>query len=88
MSEHAVTGCVDCPMFNDGQKYEYEATCKHPLAPPQFFDRDNQDAKMGDVKRIEIGESGEYWTKSFYYFPITPDWCPLKKEPITIIFKP
>jgi hypothetical protein len=62
MSEIKVTGCSDCPFFNDGANYEYRAKCQHPA--------NNTD------ERIEV-----HWGK-----PITPDWCPLKKEPITIIF--
>ena len=74
---NVVTGCSDCPLFNDGQQYEFEAICKHPQAPPQFFEPLNPDA---EVKRIEIEMSGSFER------PVTPYWCPLKLEQLTLFF--
>lgn len=82
-----VRGCVDCPLFDDGANYEYEQICKHPFAPHQFYESDKPEIKQKDIPRIEIEECGEQWSESFHYSPITPDWCPLKTEPITIYFK-
>lgn len=77
-----MTGCIDCPMFDDGSNHEYDEICKHPNAPIQFYEPSGEANQ--DVKRIKIESLGEYWSKGHKYVPITPDWCPLNKEPITI----
>lgn len=77
--ELIVKGCSDCPMFNNGANFEYEAICQHPAAPNQFYE---PLYPKKEVFRIEIESSGE--DLSYIEWPVTPDWCPIVKEPITI----
>ncbi len=86
MSETKVHGCIDCPMYDDGANYEYEQICNHPLAPHQYYEpgEDNPD----EIPRIEVTDNGEdFFSGKYKEVPITPEWCPLKKEPITIIYE-
>lgn len=79
MSDAKVSGCSDCPMFDDGHRYEYELICNHPSAPNQFSDPVYPER---EVFRIEMDDSGDGPT--YIEWVVTPDWCPLKKEPLTI----
>lgn len=72
--EHIVMGCNSCPFFED----EYN-TCNHPI-----IDNWVEVPYKHNSNQIEMDCSGD--EMSYIEFPITPDWCPLKKEPITIIF--
>ena len=36
--EIKVTGCKDCPLFDDGSDYEYVATCKITGTEPKGID--------------------------------------------------
>lgn len=80
--EQVVTGCKDCPMFDDGHRHEYELICNHPNAPNQFHIPLEPEK---EVFRIEMDDSG--YDMSYIEWVVTPDWCPLKKEPITITIK-
>lgn len=84
--EHIISGCTNCPLFNDGNNFEYNAICHHPAAPHQFYEpgitKDQQ-----KIPTIEIEESDKYLFQEFKRFPTTPNWCPLSKEPITITKK-
>ena len=73
--EHNVTGCRDCPFYNDGQDYEFAHYCNHPKSP-QEVNRFYSEPKI----EIVYEKVGEYNKQ----VPVTPDFCPLKKEPITI----
>ncbi len=73
--EHIVTGCTDCPMYNDGQRYEFAHYCKHPESPQKV----NYFIAEPKIK-VDYIEGRPIVT--------TPDFCPLKKEPITISIKP
>jgi len=68
-----VTGCEGCPMLNreweDVSGYKY--TCNHPNAPSEDIETDSSG-------------SGEEVDLSYVEWLVTPDWCPLNKEPITI----
>lgn len=69
--EYIVTGCKDCPFFNDGHDYEYRVICQHPYSK---------------ACRIVVDEKMEWGIpQEERFMPITPDWCPLNKESITII---
>ncbi len=76
--KHQVTGCKDCPLFNNGSDYEYRAICLHPLAPRQFYEKEFKDE---EVFLIEVDED---YSRKPTNIPVTPTWCPLKQEEITI----
>ena len=82
--EHIVTGCKDCPMFDNGADYEYECSCLHPKAPRQFSEYGDSDELIDAIQQIEVEED---WSKKQHHIPVTPEWCPLNTEPITIIKK-
>lgn len=97
--EQSVTGCKDCPYFlPEGAHYNF--ACGHPKSPVKYGIWDNgnfielpyqivpDNLYQADgysvsfrTEPLEIKESKEFE-------PITPDWCPLNKEPITIIKQP
>ncbi len=81
--EQIVTGCEDCPMFDDGRN-EYRLICNHPNAPNQYYQPLHPEL---EVKNIEIEDSGTVEDLDYIESVITPDWCPLIIEPITIIKK-
>jgi len=70
--EHTVSGCKDCPFFNDGSSYEYIISCQHPHAPNQELLSTPSMKTTYEQKVVQ---------------PITPEWCPLNQESITIIKK-
>lgn len=83
--ETTVTGCKDCLLFYDGSQYEFNHLCRHPLAP------DNQESwrspteikleRVTEIRKMDIsGDDYEYGK----IIPITPEWCPLNSESITI----
>ena len=81
--EHIVTGCKDCPFLlenNEGSDF-----CRHPTMDKWLgVHGDHHRDEDNDKNVIETDSSssnGQDW------FPITPDWCPLNKEAITIIKK-
>ena len=66
-----VTGCRDCPFYNDGQRYEFAHYCNHPdsIQDVGYF-KSEPEIKCERIDNETV--------------PITPEWCPLKKESITI----
>ena len=83
--EFLVTGCKDCPMLDSGAHHEYQCFCMHPKSPKQFLDREdyeNYEKERHTISQIEVDED---WDRKPFHIPITPDWCPLNKESITII---
>lgn len=83
--EQIVTGCVDCPFFEDGVSYEYAHYCKHIKSPQDVY-RFTAEPKIElyGVKEKTKEKDGYDYTATY---PTTPDWCPLNKEPITIKMK-
>lgn len=81
--EHIVTGCKDCPFYNDGVRYEYAHFCNHPSSPQEV------NTFMAEPKIELYGVKEKFKEKNGYdytaTYPTTPDWCPLNSEPITII---
>ena len=80
--EHKVTGCSDCPLYHDGQKYEFAHYCGHPNSPQHVsLFRSEPEIKL-------ISEQDKFKDKDGYdhykIIPITPEFCPLNKELITI----
>ena len=73
--ECIVTNCEDCPMFYDGRKSnDYDSlVCNHP------------ESEYKPANPIEIDCSGD--EMSYIEWVVTPDWCPLEKESITIKLK-
>ncbi len=69
--EQIVSGCKDCCFYHDGERYEYAHYCKHPNSP-QSRTRFNSEPEI----KLEYENGMEV--------PITPDFCPLNSEPITI----
>jgi len=81
--EHIVTGCKDCPLYKDGVNYEYAHYCNHPKSP-QTVNLFTAEPKIELTAEQKKRESGYEYT---VVHPVTPDWCPLNSEPITIIKK-
>ncbi len=75
--EQKVTGCEDCPMFEQQEVM----ICNHPKAPRQIPTPLNP---ILEVEPITMDDSGEEFT--YVEWVVTPNWCPLKKEPLTLIF--
>jgi hypothetical protein len=71
--EKIITGCWHCPFLvkNGDLGWAYLFWCKHPANYPE--------------KRLESHYS--YEPDGEIPVPVDPDWCPLKKEPITITLK-
>ena len=117
--EHIVTGCKDCPLFDDNGD-EYGTYCHHPKRKFSVDVSVSGDEKIDGscIKSILVSESEyEYYDNEVQrrrllpieeeeklpwmaihinnepieddenYNPITPDWCPLNKESITITKK-
>lgn len=115
--ERKVTGCIDCPLF-DNAGSEYGVYCHHPKRKFTVEVSVSGDEKIDGscIKSIPVSESEyEYYENEAHrrnilpkkeeeklpwmsidinnepieddknYNPITPDWCPLNSEPITII---
>jgi len=78
--EHKVTGCEDCPMFEQ----QDIMLCNHPKASYQLPTPLNP---IPEGKPIEMDSSGsgEEIDLDYVEWVVTPEWCPLKKEPITIM---
>jgi hypothetical protein len=75
--EHIITGCTDCPLLEVDNEYG-DHNCNHPLVPTEIRQEYGRDV----VRRIEI-ELEEFCCGD----PITPNWCPLKKESLTLKFE-
>jgi len=73
--EQIVTGCEDCPMFEQQEVM----ICNHPKAPNQIPTPLNPTL---EIEPIGMDDSG--YDLSYIEWVVTPDWCPLNKEPITI----
>lgn len=73
--EHNVIGCIDCPMFymDNNERYGIETYCNHPHH--KTITIEDIHTEIDKTNNIVAGER----------VPITPNWCPLNKEPITII---
>lgn len=76
-----VTGCEDCPMLDSGAEYEYQCFCLHPKAPRQFSEIGDSVEQVNEIIQIGVDED---WDRNPTHIPITPKWCPLNTEPITI----
>ena len=81
--EQVVIGCEDCPMYKDGVNYEYSHYCRHPKSPQKVLSF-TAEPNIELVSEKKITEAGFDYT---VLHPITPDWCPLNKEQLTIIKK-
>jgi hypothetical protein len=68
-----IAGCQDCPLFDD-----HFQICNHPVID-NWIDKPYRH----NSNKIEMDSSGQ--DLSYVEFPITPDWCPLNKQPLTII---
>ena len=77
--ETTVTGCKDCLLFYDGHRYEYSHICVHPNAP-----KDQTQFRSESEIKLKGEEKGEGIRKYTEITPITPSWCPIEKEAITI----
>ncbi len=80
-----VTGCKDCPFYHNGINYEYAHYCKHPNSIQKI----SCFASVVAEPKIELyGVQEKFKDKDGYdytaTYPITPEWCPLNTEPITI----
>lgn len=82
--EHIVTECENCPMFYDGRDSgDYDRLiCNHPKAKWQT---PTPLEPIPEVEPIEIDSSGD--EMSYIEWVVTPEWCPLKEQPISIILK-
>jgi hypothetical protein len=112
MANKIVTGCRDCPLY-DETGAEYGRYCHHPQRPltVEVSDTSNNYASIEPTEKEIHDYIKEYLSgddnvqellkesrkdkrypnveeptieKDEKYTPVTPDWCPLKKEPITI----
>ena len=88
-----VTGCSNCPFFNNGSDFEYNSMCQHPISKKLAIEENErilgkEKSYLGyEYMILEIEELKEEVPTSIwgtYKSPITPNWCPLNKEPITI----
>lgn len=81
--ELIVTGCKDCKLYNDGQRYEFAHFCNHPNSPQEVntFTAEPKIELTSKVLKSKIGELEYEYSE---ITPTTPDWCPLDSEPITI----
>lgn len=75
--EYKVTGCEDCPMFERKESM----ICNHPNSPRQIPTPLNQ---ILEVEPIKMDDSGDDLT--YIEWVVTPDWCPLKNEQLTLTF--
>ena len=81
--EHIVSGCKDCPMYNSDS--EYGDRCNHP---DNFEYCEPLEHKIGKNIPDDVYTSGEEFMRTrTNWKKLSPDWCPLNKEPITIIKK-
>jgi hypothetical protein len=71
--EVQITGCKDCPLF-DNTGAEYGTYCHHPNRKTEEHTSSIGTSWFADAPIID-GADNE---------PITPEWCPLIWEPITI----
>lgn len=80
--EHIVAGCIDCPFYNNGNSYEYAHYCKHPNS----IQKVNNFTAEPEIELYSVKEKTKEKDGYDYaaMYPKTPDWCPLKQEPITI----
>lgn len=83
--ETIVNGCRDCKFYNDGVRYEYAYYCNHPQSPQEVnnFTAEPEIELVTVQEKTKEKDGYDYMAK----YPITPNWCPLKKEPITISIK-
>lgn len=92
--EHKITGCTDCPYYFSECS---SPCCLHPnrpvkygiwnngrfielpyqIAPDNLYQADGYSISL-KTEPLEIKQDENFK-------PITPDWCPLNTEPITII---
>lgn len=73
--EHCISECKGCRLLGwDDEAIIY--FCNHPY----FND--------SDIPTNNIEHTSARNLLSTIYTPTTPDWCPLKTEPLTIIFSP
>jgi len=79
--EHRIFGCQQCPMYDDMFEHKGFGNCNHPNIDNQITEPYPHNSNV-----IEMDSSGE--DLSFVQWPETPDWCPLNKEPLTIIKNP
>jgi len=84
--EQSVTGCNDCKFYNDGVQYEFAHYCNHPNSPQEVYSF-TAEPKIEFASKILKGKIGNSEYDYAKITPITPDWCPLKQEPITIKLK-
>lgn len=72
--EHHVSECKSCRLlgWEDGECVYF---CDHPVF--------NMLTVINNIPHETTRTA-----RSTVYTPITPDWCPLKTEPLTIIFSP
>jgi len=77
-----VTGCKDCPFYNDGVRYEYAHYCKHPnsIQKVSSFTSEPNIELYTVQEKFKEQDKYDYWGT----YPITPDWCPINNESITI----
>lgn len=80
--EYKVTGCKDCPLYNDGKSYEFAHYCNHPSSPQDvsMFTAEPPIKTERHQEKFKEKDGYDYYAA----VPITPDWCPLNKETITI----
>lgn len=98
--EQIVKGCVDCPYCFEDEYGRVGTKCMHinsatekvkyqygekGIVDDSMEARDYIDEKGNWLFKIEVEKKLIGHDEDFS--PITPDWCPLKKEPITILIK-
>lgn len=98
--EYYIKGCVDCPFYYDDTDGQVGTICHHISAPMakgfwndgRFTEVSDEDFKGKEEKLVDQG----YYTKKPLDIelspfagndPITPSWCPLRIEHITIALK-
>jgi hypothetical protein len=75
-TEYRITGCRDCPFLNEETEGD-GPFCSHP---------NSDKALVIETKPTETGLIS-HWNGNFVpdnYFPVTPEWCPLKKQSVMI----
>ncbi len=69
--EKIVSGCDNCPMYEGN----YPFNCQHPS---------NHDKRPKTRMEWHRTDPNDEWPATGTLHPITPDWCPLITEPLTI----
>lgn len=97
--EYKIYGCSCCPLYYSEGEYG-TSECRHPkvvAATPEFRTdhelseeeksyRENKIETKNFSGRGHFKDDGRFSHGTLNFLPVTPIWCPLKKEKVTFIY--